>query len=185
MTERGPEARATIARLRERHNVFQGEGFSVSTGLDGPTACVVADGGTLVDMLEEGDVCESDWRRSTAVLRFATVAARDRYLLEQPWQAEVQRRGWAVRDEGTTRQKSESGAIDLRLYAGMSSSEVTVRANVKEGVGSAHLTISLRDGAELERRAGFPLYEWARFQEELRLLDASRWNQYAANAMDG
>jgi hypothetical protein len=140
VTESGPEARATSARLREHRYVFQGEGFTVSSGLDGPTACVVAEGGTLVGMLNEEDVDETDWRRSTTVRRFATAEARDWYLATQPWQAEVQLRGWAVKREGMA-QRSESGAIDLRLYAGISNSEVTVRAGIEDEKGGGKVTI--------------------------------------------
>ena len=180
--ERGPEAHATIARLRDLSYVFQGEGFSVSTGLDAPTACVISESGTLVDMLNEEDVDETDWRRSTTVRRFASVAARDRYLVEQPWQADARRR--APKEDGT-RQTRENGAIDLRLYAGLSNSEVTVRAGVKDDEGGADVTVRLPDRPERDRRVGFALDEWARLEEELRLLNTRRWGEYPAGATDG
>ena len=184
VVEQGPEAHATIARLRERKAVFQGEGFSISAGLDGPTACAVSEGGTLVGMLDDEEVDERDWRRSTTVRRFATVAARDRYLAEQPWQSEARRRGWAAKDEGTG-DASRSGGVELRLNAALADSEAIVHADIKDGKGEAIITLRSGNGAQVKRRVGFGPDEWARFEEELRLLEVSRWGEYPANATDG
>ena len=62
--ENGPEAASTVARLTERQAVFQGEGGSVAIGQDGPTFCVMNEGGTLLDFMDEDDVSELDRREA-------------------------------------------------------------------------------------------------------------------------
>src|SRR4051794_39060274 len=113
MTEQGPDAAATTARLTERRTVMMGEGISAEVGRDGDTFCVLFDGGTLLDFMRDEDVSELDWRQSRSVRRFASESERDAFVAAQDWSSSD--------DDGSFGDRVRQ-AFHLRLAAGLTDS---------------------------------------------------------------
>ena len=184
LTEDGPAAAATRARLRDARLAYRGEGGSITIGEDGPTFCAVRSSGTMLDLLDEDDVSELDRRRSLSVKRFATDEARRDWLAAQPWQRDP-----AVRDVAETPPRIEGRAagsrFSLRMYAGLSNSEVVIDAQVSPDGVRASCAIQLRDRPPIRFEVARGHDEWARFTEELRLLGAHDWPDFGTQAMDG
>lgn len=182
LSEHGPEAAATRARFRDVQVAFRGEGGSVVLGQDGPTFCVFTHDGTALDMLADGEVSELDWRRASTIRRFATIGDRDMFLATQPWHLPAQ----AVDERHPAAQPPLArGHFELRLYAGMTNSEVSVKIGVRDGRLAALCAIAVDERPEVRFDVDVPPDEWARFEAELRLLDVSRWRDFGTRAMDG
>jgi hypothetical protein len=184
MFEQGPEAAAALARMTEREIVFRGEGGHVEVGTDGPTFCVALRTGTLLSMLGDEDVSEADRRRSLSVRRFVTRAERDAYIDAQPWRDSASGRRRLVRTPEPTPRHSPS-RFELSLYAGLSNSDVRA---VVENDGQrqfAVCTIQIAERPPIGADVTLSSSEWARFDEELRLLAISDWHEYGTNALDG
>ncbi|UGS38795.1 hypothetical protein [Capillimicrobium parvum] len=180
VVEQGPEAAATIARLTDHRFMLAGEGVAVSVGTDGPTACCVSHGGTLLDLLAEDDVDELEWRRATRVRRFSSHDERDAYVAGQ-------RVGRAVDGDPAAPAGGAlaDAAFDLRLTAGLTDSEVRVQAVSRSGVAGAKVDIRLPDRRPVRRGVRIAADEWARFRAELSLLRLESWTEYPVLATDG
>ena len=180
--EQGPEAAATRARLREVTVAFRGEGGSVLLGSDGPTFCVCTHSGTALEMLADREASEIDLRRAHTIRRFASSTDRDAFVESQPWQ-----RSTRLVDERrrAAQPAPESGRFELRLYAGLTNSEVTVDVRVRGGRLAARCGIAGDERRELRFDIDVSADEWARFDAELRLLGVSRWRDFGTRAMDG
>lgn len=185
IVERGPEAAATRARLLHTHALFQGEGATVLGSEDGDTFCVHQDERSLLDLGGPGDLDESERRNATSVLRFATPAERDTHVAAAPWQAHARRRGWAVLDERPQAPRF-GGSFEFRIGAGMTASEMCVMVEATKAGVTAAWEIDVADRGHVEEDGvDLSTDAWARFQEELRILEASRWARYRPQALDG
>lgn len=123
ITEQGPEAAATRARLTDRRCVMQGEGDSAWVGRDADTFCLCSDGGTALDILDDADVNEADLRAAATVRRFSSQESLERAIAVLT-ESIVRRRGWAVRDPEPRLDSDSPMRFEFALGAGLSNSEV-------------------------------------------------------------
>ena len=174
--ENGPEAASTVARLTERQAVFQGEGGSVAIGQDGPTFCVMNEGGTLLDFMDEDEVSELDRRAALSVRRFATEGERDAYIEAQPWQEYVRERGWAVRPSPFASSRVPA-SFELHLRDDANGGYVHLVAHPQGDTHVARFLEAVPGRRIVNREMSLLADEWARFEAELRLLDATDHEQ--------
>lgn len=185
MHEQGPEAAATRARLTDRRWVWQGEGDCAWVGRDGETFCLCRGSGSSLDLLDENEVSEADWRAASTVRRFPTMEARESVVAGETEEI-VRRRGWAVRDPEFPSRSGSPMRFKFGLVAGLTNSEAKVAAGGGSDGGPAASYTGAIDRRP-EKRVQFDLEadEWARFQAELLLLKVQEWRPYVAQAVDG
>lgn len=183
--EQGPEAAATRARLTDCRWVLQGEGGGVWVGRDGETFCLCSDGGTALDLLDDDDVSEADWRAASTVRRFVSSQAMESVVAVETEEI-VRRRGWAVRDPELEGNSASPMRFEFELFAGLSDSRAKVVAG-DEGEGGPAASYEAAVEGRPEKRVDVDLEadEWARFQAELLLLKVRDWRRYVARAVDG
>lgn len=189
LIERGPEAEATRARLRDEIRLYQGEGVDVTAGRDGPTYCIYSDTGTLLDLLgDEPELAEGSpeisLRGGSVIQRFSTEAEQAAALSNARWQEDVRRRGWTITSDDVS-QAHLDGDFRFELDAGLSATRMAVHARSSDGNAIVELFFATEAEPERCYTTEPGIDEWARFAAELRLLGIQQWGRYLAKAVDG
>lgn len=172
--ERGPEAFATLARLRDLHVVADGEGFASYVGVDGPTWCLVHE-----SMWPGPSTAEDELRSCTTLTRFATESEVREACNQLPLPKVLAWPGRPVKRLGPR------GAFRFSWSAPMVGSGVTVKGWIRDGHPEVRLVEVEADREVRRRTRRLAPATWARFQHELSLLRADEWNEYLPNATDG
>ena len=108
--------------------------------------------------------------------RFATEGERDAYIEAQPWQEYVRERGWAVRPSPFASSRVPA-SFELHLRDDANGGYVHLVAHPQGDTHVARFLEAVPGRGIVNREMSLLADEWARFEAELRLLDATDHEQ--------